>query len=194
MITGHDLQALGYRPAPWFKAVLAYANTHQLRGGALRQYVEQVRPRLMNPHPQPVPLHENIRAEAPEELANVAAVTGAMRELLVTPTLREGALMPDACPTGPGQIPVGGIAVAHNALHPAMHSADICCSVMMSSFAHLSPKALLDAAHATTHFGGGGRAEFSELPAELEEHISGNTYLAPLLGICLLYTSPSPRD
>jgi hypothetical protein len=43
--------------------------------------------------------------------------------------------MPDACPTGPeGQIPVGGVVVAKNAIHPGFHSADICCSVMLTDF------------------------------------------------------------
>ena len=78
---------------------------------------------------------------------------------------------------GPGQIPVGGVAVAKNAIHPAMHSADICCSVMMTNFGIVSPKAVLDAAHSVTHFGPGGRAGFSELPGYLEEQLRDNRYL-----------------
>jgi hypothetical protein len=35
-----------------------------------------------------------------------------MKELMKTPTSVGGALMPDACPTGVGQIPVGGVAIA----------------------------------------------------------------------------------
>jgi hypothetical protein len=36
-----------------------------------------------------------------------------MNVLMKTPTLVGGAIMPDACPTGPeGQIPVGGVVVA----------------------------------------------------------------------------------
>lgn len=35
-----------------------------------------------------------------------------MDELMKTPTIVDGAVMPDACPTGGiGQIPVGGVAV-----------------------------------------------------------------------------------
>lgn len=67
--------------------------------------------------------------------------------------------MPDACPAGPlGTIPVGGVVAARNAIHPGMHSADICCSVMMTEFEDSDPKAVLDAAHSVTHFGPGGRA------------------------------------
>lgn len=85
--------------------------------------------------------------------------------------------MPDACPTGPGQIPVGGIVIAKNAIHPAMHSADICCSVMATNFGRISPKKLLDAAHSITHFGGGGREEYSILPSQLEEKLMENRYM-----------------
>ena len=42
-------------------------------------------------------------------------------------------------------IPVGGIAVTKNAIHPSMHSADICCSVMMTNLGNVSPKMVLDA-------------------------------------------------
>ena len=58
-----------------------------------------------------------------------------MQTLMKTPTIVDGAIMPDACPAGPnGTIPVGGVAVAKNAIHPGMHSADICCSVMLNRF------------------------------------------------------------
>ena len=61
-----------------------------------------------------------------------AKICESMDVVMKVPTIVKGAIMPDACPTGPiGHIPVGGIAVAKNAIHPAMHSADICCSVMM---------------------------------------------------------------
>jgi RNA-splicing ligase RtcB len=85
--------------------------------------------------------------------------------------------MPDACPTGEGQIPVGGVVVARNAIHPSMHSADICCSVMMTNFGFTDPKSVLDSAHLVTHFGGGGRKEFSDLPTDLEMRISDNNFL-----------------
>lgn len=178
MITGQDLISLGYRPSKWFKEALAHANEHALSGEALAAYLQGVAPRVVYPYDEPLPFHQNIRAETPEEAANVEQVLATMRELMKTPTLVTGTVMPDACPTGAiGQIPVGGVVAARNAIHPAMHSADICCSVMMTNFGRLDPRQVLDAAHAVTHFGGGGRPEFSELPADLEEQLRQNRFL-----------------
>ena len=100
----------------------------------------------------------NIEAGNALEEANVASVRESMDILMRTPTVRSGAVMPDACPAGPtGTIPVGGVVVAENAIHPGMHSADICCSVMVTEFADTDPKVLLDSVHQATHFGPGGR-------------------------------------
>jgi RNA-splicing ligase RtcB len=88
--------------------------------------------------------------------------------------------MPDACPTGkPGVIPVGGVAVAKNAIHPGMHSADICCSVMLTDFGKTDPKLILDTAHSVTHFGPGGRSREDQFrfPMDLLEEIEGNAFL-----------------
>ena len=72
------------------------------------------------------------------------------------PTIVAGAVMPDACPSGsaPGTIPVGGVVAAENAIHPGMHSADICCSMAMTIFAPSSRSGLLDAGMRSRHFGG----------------------------------------
>jgi len=58
-----------------------------------------------------------------------------------------------------------------------MHSADVCCSVMMTSFGKTDPKSVLDAAHKITHFGGGGRDDLFDFPSELEEQIMENEFL-----------------
>lgn len=180
MITGKDLIALGYKPSKWFKEAIEYANKHELSGQALEDYLKSVSPNIVEPFDKPLEYHKNIRAETEAEAANVEQVFSTMDVLMKTPTLVGGTVMPDACPTGgAGQIPVGGVAVAKNAIHPAMHSADICCSVMMTNFGNISPKTLLDAAHSVTHFGGGGRPEFSELPKELEERILTNQFFHP---------------
>src|SRR5262249_60493468 len=101
----------------------------------------------------------NIRAEDADEAANVEAVERHMVELMRVPTVVAGTVMPDACPAGssPGTIPVGGVVAAKDAIHPGMHSADICCS-MAATFFHrdTDPKALLDAGMRLSHFGGGG--------------------------------------
>ena len=138
--------------------------------------MELVRPRYIQPHAEPVDFYKNIRPETEEEISNVESVLSTMTELMKTPTLVGGAVMPDACPTGDGQIPVGGVVIAKNAIHPSMHSADICCSVMMTNFGMLSPKTVLDMAHSVTHFGGGGRPEFSILPKEFEDKMAGNRF------------------
>ncbi len=178
-ITGKDLIELGYIQGRWFKEALEFANAQNLKGIELTSYLDGVAPVYVDPHSEPVPYHMNIRAENEEEKANVESVKRTMDELMRTPTVVNGAVMPDACPTGgTGQIPVGGIAVTKDAIHPAMHSADICCSVMMTSFGHIDPKIVLDRAQQVTHFGGGGREEHElfDFPAELEEKIKANYY------------------
>lgn len=177
MITGKDLIGLGYKSGKWFKDAIAFANQNQLNGDALKNYLDSVSPKYIYPHATPVPFCHNIKAETEEEIKNVEDVISCMNEVMKTPTIFGGAIMPDACPTGQGQIPVGGVVIAKNAIHPSMHSADICCSVMMTNFGNISPKEVLDTAHSITHFGGGGREEYSILPNELEEKILSNNFL-----------------
>lgn len=177
MISGKELIELGYKPGKWFAKAIEHANKHQLEGAELEQFLREASPKMIDPHVEPVGFHANIRAETPGEIANVEKVKSAMRKLMTTPTLTGGAIMPDACPTGEGQIPVGGVVVARNAIHPSMHSADICCSVMLTSFGDVDPKKVLDRAHETTHFGGGGRTSFSELPESLEKRMAQNLFL-----------------
>ena len=178
MITGKTIIELGFKPGKWFKEALEFANNNNLEGENLKEYLESVCPQIIDPFEKPLGYVKNIRAETAEEISNVQQVCATMEELMKTPTLTKGSIMPDACPTGTkGQIPVGGIVVAKNAIHPAMHSADICCSVMMTNFGYIEPKKVLDAAHAVTHFGGGGRTDHFDLPKELEEKIKANYFL-----------------
>lgn len=177
MITGKDIIDLGFLPGKWFKDVVEYANLHNLQGDALKEYILSARPTYIEARTEPIEYYMNIRAENEEETNNIQLVISSMNELMKTPTLVAGAIMPDACPTAHGQIPVGGIAVAKNAIHPAMHSADVCCSVMMSNIGFISPKKVLDIAQSVTHFGGGGRDDFSHLPKNLEDTIKQNNFL-----------------
>lgn len=177
MITGQDIIELGFKPNKWFKEVIEYANENNLSGDSLKSYIESVRPKYIEPHSEPIHFYQNIKAENDEEAENVKMVIDTMQGLMKTPTLVGGAVMPDACPTGEGQIPVGGIVIAKNAIHPSMHSADICCSVMMTNFGKISPKIVLDMAHSITHFGGGGRDEFSTIPTDFEDKIMQNKFL-----------------
>ncbi len=181
MITGKTLIQLGYQPGKWFKTAIEFANEHALQGEELIVYLDGIKPPLV------LDLHEsaqdfaiNIKAEGELEEDNVNKVVQSMKTLMKTPTVINGAIMPDACPAGPsGTIPVGGVVVSKNAIHPGMHSADICCSVMLTDFGKIDPKEVLDAAHAVTHFGFGGRAEDQqfELPQDILEEFEANKLL-----------------
>ena len=78
----------------------------------------------------------NIEAEDEAEHANLEAVFRHMDELVRVPTVVAGTVMPDACPSDHrlGAIPVGGVAATRDAIHPGMHSADICCSMAVTIF------------------------------------------------------------
>lgn len=180
-ITGQYLIDLGYRPAKWFAEALTFINENDLSEVEINEYLEQ----FQSPEPvslleKPVEFVINIKAENEAEEDNVQKVIETMSEMLKTPTMVGGALMPDACPTGEkGIIPVGGVAIAKNAIHPGMHSADICCSVMLTDFGKIDPKIVLDAGHQHTHFGMGGRPRGNQfsLPMELEEEFRNNAFL-----------------
>ncbi len=126
-----------------------------------------------------IEIYSNIRAENAFERENVEKVHATMRALVRTPVVRSAAIMPDACPAGPiGTIPVGGV-VASEAIHPGMHSADICCSMAISIFPSVDPKSLLDAVNSIAHFGPGGRprgAQFKPLETTLSA-FERNPYL-----------------
>ena len=179
-ITGKDIIALGFSPRKWFAEALEYINSNKLSEDEMKTYLEQFRVEKIGLLENPADFNINIKAENELEETNVDAVVNSMRTLMKTPTIVDGAIMPDACPTGPeGTIPVGGVVVAKNAIHPGMHSADICCSVMLTDFGNASPKAVLDAAHAVTHFGPGGRDRHSQFrfPMDLLEEIQNNEFL-----------------
>lgn len=177
-ITGKELIAMGYRQGKWFKAALKHVNVNRLEGLELKAYLDAQAPMIIDPLKQAVPFHQNIAAETEEEADNVKSVLDTMYAVMKTPTVVDGAVMPDACPTGAiGQIPVGGVVATRDAIHPAMHSADVCCSVMMTSFGNKDPKEVLDAAHRITHFGGGGRVDTFPLPKDLKERMKANHFL-----------------
>lgn len=180
-ITGKTLIEMGYEPGKWFKEALAYSNAQQLEGSDLIAYLDQVKPApMIKLHDESKSFNINIEAENDLEADNVNAVIESMQDLMRTPTIVTGAIMPDACPAGPkGTIPVGGVVVAKNAIHPGMHSADICCSVMLTDFGHIDPKEVLDKAHSVTHFGFGGRARANEfdMPKDLLAKIQAHPLL-----------------
>ena len=181
MMTAKELIAMGFKSGKWIPGALSHINTHQLKGDALLNYLESFRPGpVQDLHSKAKSYSVNIKAENELEESNVASVLESMDILMRTPTIMNGAVMPDACPAGPkGTIPVGGVVAAKNAIHPGMHSADICCSVMLTDFGSTDPKAILDAAHASTHFGPGGRDRNAQypFPTELLKAFESNYFL-----------------
>ena len=180
-VTGNTLIELGFTPDKWFKEALIHINENELSGEAMHDYLEQFKPEpMLELHKESVGFSVNIKAESEVEETNVDSVIKTMQEVMKTPTVVYGAVMPDACPTGPvGTIPVGGVVAAKNAIHPGMHSADICCSVMLTDFGKVDPKVILDAAHAATHFGPGGRDRSMQyrFPSDLLTAFEGNEFL-----------------
>lgn len=167
LITGQDLIDAGWEPGPAIGEMLAKAAEYEARGITDAKYVLKLLKRDFVPPPpklqmrgKAAPFSEAIRPETKEEKENVAAVRKKMDELLKTPVITRGAIMPDACPASMGKavIPVGGAIAVENAIIPSAHSADVCCS-MFATFYH--PRSVvaseLDALGSATRFGPGGR-------------------------------------
>jgi RNA-splicing ligase RtcB len=187
IITGRDLMESGMAPGNWFGRAIAEANRILSDGGSKDSALAAARvfepgPALALQAAGDVTIHANIRAENELEQDNVDRVKETMRALSRTPVVRAGAIMPDACPAGPlGTIPVGGV-IASEAIHPGMHSADICCSMAISVMPGVSPKELLDAVQSVTHFGPGGRAVDRQVQpsADVMAAFQGNEFLRGL--------------
>lgn len=189
-VTGSTLIDWGYAPSPALPKLIERAREFLAQGAS----PEAARAALLAEHPLPVPVArrslrpegalsfaESIEAEDPDEIDNVEKVRETMRAVMRTPTVEAGAVMPDACPAGPvGTIPVGGVVAARGAIHPGMHSADICCSVMITDFGSVDPKAVLDAATAVTHFGNGSRPQGRRFTVSLDllDAFRANPFLA----------------
>lgn len=188
-ITGKTLVSWGHKPGAWFPAAIAAAQ-EAADDGADEEGIKAAVARFAPPPVIPLRAHGalpyrlNIRPEGLEEVENVASVERHMAELMRVPTVVAGAVMPDACPAGsvPGTIPVGGIIAAENAIHPGMHSADICCSMAVTMFSEdVDPTAILDAGMKLSHFGGGGRPRGAQFKpsADIMEAVDGNPLLKP---------------
>jgi tRNA-splicing ligase RtcB (3'-phosphate/5'-hydroxy nucleic acid ligase) len=196
-ITGKTLIGWGYKPGAWFAEAVAAAERARSAGAdevAIRAIVGRFAPPAGPPsvglrRAGELSYHLNVRAENEPEAQNIASVERHMRELMRVPTIVAGSVMPDACPSGsaPGSVPVGGIAAAKGAIHPGMHSADICCSMAVTIFGDVAPTALLDAGMKYSHFGGGGRPRGSQLrpPAGLLAQFEENPHLKPLVSAAI---------
>ena len=189
LIDGNVLKSWGVAPGPLFKALLDEARKLAAAGedeAAIKARVLALVP------PAPAVLKrrtkgsysEAIAAGTEEDRANIAAVRRHMDELMKCPVIEQGAVMPDACPSGaaPGTIPVGG-AVVSRGIHPAFHSADICCSMYATVFAPgTQTSRFMDALAASTRFGPGSRAPDERVADPITDEIeaTGNPFLAGL--------------
>ena len=189
-IGGRLLLAWGMEPGPRFKEALAEARRLESEGADL----DAIREAVVAMFPRPAILKrrntgtfaEAIAAETPEDEVNIAAVRAHMADLMRCPVLEHGAIMPDACPAGsaPGTIPVGG-AVVSRAIHPAFHSADICCSMYATVFPEgIDTGVFMDALKASTRFGPGGRALEDQIADPITDEIEAtrNPFLKGLAG------------
>jgi len=186
MITGLTLQEWGFKPGRWFKDALLTANRMRAEGAdddAIFAHLQTMQPVETLLRTNALPYSVFLDPETDQERENLEAVVKHMDALMRVPTIKAGAVMPDACPAGSqlGTIPVGGAVACEDAIHPGFHSSDICCSVAISVFMRQDePKKLLDAVQSVTHFGPGGRDKMIEPPRAIMSAISGNRYLAGL--------------
>ena len=163
LLTPRDLIDAGYEPGLMFKELLAKVAEYESRGIADPKYALKLLKRDVGPpapkgvmRENPAPLAEAIVPETKEEKENVAAVKRQMQQLLKTPVIARGVILPDACPSGlqAAVIPVGGAIAVENAIIPSAHSADICCSMFATFYDERSSVAKeLDALMTSTRFG-----------------------------------------
>jgi tRNA-splicing ligase RtcB len=189
-IKARDLLGAGWSENRHLGAALRRARELEASGLAredalaqLEQEFPKTRP-LIAPRQHAAPLALAVEAETPEEADNVERSRARMTELLHTPVVRAGVLMPDTCPAGGGAatIPVGGAIAVDNAIIPGAHSADICCSMFASFFPANHPVGeLMDHLQTVTHFGAGGRARGKQFAsAVLDEPVWENPFLKGL--------------
>lgn len=135
---------------------------------------------------EPLPFHVNLdkgsnfsNADNDYLSKNHEQVISVMNNIMRIPTIVEGAVMPDACHAG--IICVGGVVGAKNAIHPAFHSADICCSMSLTEFDTDDSKSVLDTAMSVTHFGPTGRPVPEKMPQWLIDRINSNRLTKALI-------------
>lgn len=169
LITESELLEAGWKPGQlpelWAELRRVEAQGVSDPAYALRRLkrIFPIPDKALRPRPEPLSLAEAIQAETKEEKKNLDSVRRLMRELLRCPVIEAGSIMPDACPTAGGDaaMPVGGAIVVREAIIPAAHGSDICCSLHASFFPEpaLGLGESLEALMASTRFGPGGRPD-----------------------------------
>lgn len=182
MVTGKTLIELGYTPSEWFGTalrLLKYVSEHDL--DEIRSICDElVKSNVDNKlysFKSNIDYKLFIDANSAVEKQNLDLVIRDMNEIMKTPTVIDGAIMPDGCPVGQGNIPVGAVCVTENTIHPLMHSSDVCCSVATTILPpETNMKTLMDDCFNFTHFGKGGRRDAIELNSDLEVKIKSNYF------------------
>lgn len=193
MINGSTLIEWGFKPGPLFGPMLEEAvrlENDDWRHASIYARLLEMTP----PEVEIIPLRTNAlpfsnfmefdKADCPNELQNMEQVVGAMDRAMRVPTIVAGAVMPDACPAG--TLPVGGVVAAKDAIHPDMHSADICCSMYMTILKRKDdPKHVLDVAQKVTHFGPASKSHNPVIKpsSNLLQEFADNRFLDRLVGM-----------
>lgn len=183
--TVKDFLNLGYKFDKWMLAAVQEANDVG-EGANLKAIAQDVKNlpqfRRHEMRAESCPVHINLDDQGADReylVANKAQVVETINKLAYLPTVEHAAVMPDACSAG--VICVGGVVAARNAIHPAFHSADVCCSMFLTELDDADPKQVLDTAMEVTHFGPSQRPEAVELPDHLRSLILSNPYTKDLL-------------
>jgi len=192
-LNGDDLLDAGWLPGPVIGQLLEAAQAYEARGVSDRAYLLKLLRRdyppvvpKMKMRDERAPLAEAIEATNQDDEKNIKMVRRLMNELLQSPVIERGAVMPDACPAGVAQatIPVGGAIAVKNAIIPSAHSADICCSMYATFFRAdkaVSVSEMMDDLLASTRFGAGGRKPENRVyHPVLDEDVWENPFLQGL--------------
>ena len=189
LLTETDLLLAGWLHGPQLTAMMQSVAAMEARGIRDPVYALKLLRRDFPPpemklrlRAEPAPLAAAIEATSPVDAANIGAVRRCMDDFLRVPVIQRGAIMPDACPTGPLGIPVGGAIVTEHAIIPGAHSEDVCCSMYATFYqAETDVASQLDALMLSTRFGPGGRREEDWIPHPvLGEDVWDNPFLQGL--------------
>ncbi len=191
LLTPQDLIAAGYEPGPHFKTLFAKLDEYQAKGITDPKYALKLLKRdcgapvaKLQRRVEPIAFSEAISPANELERKNVEKVRCQMRQLLRTPVISSGVILPDACPVSAEEavIPVGAAVVAENAIIPSAHSADVCCSMYATFYEKRSSIASeLDDLKSVTNFGPVPRPlEEAVHDPVLDEDVWGNPFLKGL--------------
>ena len=193
-VNGRLLKEWGFPECPDFKDALEMGQRLEAEGCSMKfikcSVMLLVPEEKIGMRDTALPFSEAIEIEGPYDAENLASVRKLMGELMRCPVVKSGTLMPDACPAGMQEatIPVGGGIVVDNAIIPAAHSADICCSMYATFFESDDDISdLLDRAKSCTHFGKGGRRKSGKINHEvLDLDVWDNDFLRGLQDMAAL--------